>query len=74
MEESIRTTSAWGFLGVLRSLANGIARDLAAARALEEGLVREHVFPYDGGPRMQIEVPRDLIPTLSQSPRSWFKP
>lgn len=31
-----------------------------------------HVSSYDGGPRRQIGVPRDLIPRLNEFPRFWL--
>lgn len=39
-----------------------------------ESTFKNDVSAYDGGPRMQIGVPRDLIPTLNQYPRFWFQP
>jgi RHS repeat-associated protein len=39
-----------------------------------ENIFKDHVSDYDGGPRVQIGVPRDLIPVLNQFPRFWFIP
>jgi RHS repeat-associated protein len=39
-----------------------------------ESTFKEHVSLYDGGPRMQIGIPRDLIPDLNRYPRFWVNP
>ncbi len=39
-----------------------------------EKIFKQHVSSYDGGPRLQIGVPRDLLPYLNRFPRFWYRP